>query len=51
MLRNMRNDFKKYSWTLWLVIIAFMGGFVVIDGLKSGRLEKDDMIFVGDTTI
>ncbi len=31
MLRSMRADFKKYSWTLWLVIIAFLLGFSFTD--------------------
>ncbi len=47
----MRNDFKKYSWTLWLVIFAFVGGFVAIDAFRGGPRNTNDMIFIGDTTI
>lgn len=36
MLKQMRNDFKKYSWTLWLVILAFVIGFVFSDPFRSG---------------
>lgn len=51
MLKQMRNDFKKYSWTLWLVIFVFIGGFVVIDGFRGGPGMKDSLIYIGDTTI
>jgi peptidyl-prolyl cis-trans isomerase D len=47
----MRNDFKKYSWTLWLVIFAFVGGFVAVDAFRGGPRDTNDMIFIGDTTI
>ncbi len=40
MLRNMRNDFKKYSWTLWLVIIAFILGFSLIDLFSGGKVSE-----------
>lgn len=40
MLRNMRNDFKKYSWTLWLVIIAFILGFSLIDLFSGGKISE-----------
>lgn len=53
----MRNDFKKYSWTLWLVIIAFVLFFGLPDDwlrpgdkqLKSGLVYIDDEIaYKGD---
>lgn len=47
----MRNDFKKYSWTLWLVIFAFIGGFVITDAFSPDRRGKEDMIFIGDHVI
>lgn len=51
MLRTMRNDFKKYSWTLWLVILAFIGGFIVTDAFRGQSGAKDDLIYIGNTTI
>lgn len=47
----MRNDFKKYSWTLWLVILAFIGGFIVTDAFRGSSGAKDDLIYIGNTTI
>lgn len=51
MLRTMRNDFKKYSWTLWLVILAFVGGFIVTDAFRGESRSKNDLVYIGDTTI
>jgi peptidyl-prolyl cis-trans isomerase D len=52
MLRTMRNDFKKYSWTLWLVIIAFVGGFVAIDAFRGEKaLDKTGLIFANGKVI
>ncbi|MCU0285261.1 MAG: SurA N-terminal domain-containing protein [Acidobacteria bacterium] len=51
MLRTMRNDFKKYSWTLWLVILAFVLGFIVTDAFRGEKGNEDDLIFIDDTTI
>lgn len=51
MLRAMRNDFKKYSWTLWLVILAFILGFIVTDAFRGDSRSKDDLAYIGDTTI
>jgi peptidyl-prolyl cis-trans isomerase D len=48
MLRALRNDFKKYSWTLWLVIIAFFGGFVVTDMFQGERSSKTGLVYVND---
>ncbi|MDQ1353059.1 MAG: peptidyl-prolyl cis-trans isomerase, partial [Acidobacteriota bacterium] len=47
----MRNDFKKYSWTLWLVILAFILGFIVTDAFRGDSRSKDDLAYIGDTTI
>lgn len=49
----MRNDFKKYSWTLWLVMLAFVLGFIAIDAFRpgGGPDAKDELIYIGDTTI
>jgi peptidyl-prolyl cis-trans isomerase D len=46
MLRTMRADFKKYSWTLWLVIIAFIGGFVVTDAFRGQNRAEMGLIYI-----
>jgi len=46
MLRTMRKDFKKYSFSLWLVIIAFIGGFVLLDGFKGKSIDKTGLVYV-----
>jgi len=51
MLRTMRNDFKKYSWTLWLVILAFVGGFIVTDAFRGQSRSKNDLVYIGDAAI
>ncbi|MCP4214307.1 MAG: hypothetical protein GY765_06605 [bacterium] len=51
MLRTMRDDFKKYSWMLWLVIISFVLGFSLIDMFSGKPRAEGDLIFVGDTVI
>jgi len=38
MLKSMRNNVKSLSWTLWLVILAFIGFIFVQWG--SGRFES-----------
>jgi peptidyl-prolyl cis-trans isomerase D len=48
MLRAMRNDFKKYSWTLWLVIIAFVGGFIITDAFRGESMSKRGLVYVND---
>ena len=48
MLRTMRNDFKKYSWTLWLVILAFVGGFILTDAFSGKSQGKTGLIYVDD---
>lgn len=53
MLKSMRNNVKTLSWTLWLVIIAFVGFIFVQWG--SGRFEEGgldrDVAAVGRYTI
>jgi len=45
MLRTMRDDFKKYSWTLWLVIIAFVLGFLLTDAFGPKTEDKSGLVF------
>ena len=44
MLKSMRNNVKTLSWTLWLVIIAFIG-FIFVQwgsgGFGGEGLERD----------
>jgi peptidyl-prolyl cis-trans isomerase D len=47
----MRKDFKKYSWTLWLVIIVFIGGFAMTDMFRGEARRKNDLIFIGDKIV
>jgi peptidyl-prolyl cis-trans isomerase D len=53
MLKSMRNNVKSLSWTLWLVILAFVGFIFVQWG--SGRFESEglakDVAAVGRYTI
>lgn len=53
MLKSMRNNVKSLSWTLWLVILAFIGFIFVQWG--SGRFESEglakDVAAVGSYTI
>jgi len=51
MLRKMRSDFKKYSWTLWLVIITFLIGFSFVDAFRGKARGKNDLIFIGDSIV
>ncbi len=51
MLRTMRNDFKKYSWTLWLVIIAFLLGFSLTDIFSGGKASNTVVAKVGEIEI
>ena len=51
MLRTMRNDFKKYSWTLWLVIIAFLLGFSFTDIFSGGDKSETVIAQVGEQEI
>lgn len=51
MLRTMRADFKKYSWTLWLVIIAFVGGFIVTDAFRGKNRAEMGIIYLNDKPV
>ena len=51
MLRTMRADFKKYSWTLWLVIIAFVGGFIVTDAFRGKNRAEMGLIYIDDEPV
>jgi len=46
MLRKMRNDFKKYSWTLWVVIITFLVGFSLTDAFRSNQGSETDLFSI-----
>ncbi|MCP5052634.1 MAG: hypothetical protein GY940_36030 [bacterium] len=48
MLRAMRDDFKKYSWTLWLVMLAFVGGFILTDAFTGQNPEDTGLIYIDD---
>jgi peptidyl-prolyl cis-trans isomerase D len=47
----MRADFKKYSWTLWLVIIAFVGGFILTDAFRGQNRAEMGLIFIDDEPV
>lgn len=47
----MRSDFKKYSWTLWLVIIAFLVGFSFTDPFRAGSGADTDLFSIGGITV
>jgi peptidyl-prolyl cis-trans isomerase D len=51
MLRKMRNDFKRYSWTLWIVMIAFLVGFSFTDPFRSGSGSDTDLFKIAGVTI
>lgn len=51
MLRAMRADFKKYSWTLWLVIIAFVGGFILTDAFRGENRAEMGLIYIDDDPV
>jgi peptidyl-prolyl cis-trans isomerase D len=51
MLRAMRADFKKYSWTLWLVIIAFVGGFILTDAFSGQNRKEMGLIYIDDEPV
>jgi peptidyl-prolyl cis-trans isomerase D len=42
----MRNDFKKYAWTLWLVIIAFIGGFIISPSFSGKSAANTELIYI-----
>jgi len=47
----MRADFKKYSWTLWLVIIAFVGGFIVTDAFRGKSRAEMGIVYLNDKPV
>jgi peptidyl-prolyl cis-trans isomerase D len=47
----MRADFKKYSWTLWLVIIAFVGGFILTDAFRGQDRAEMGLIYIDDEPV
>jgi peptidyl-prolyl cis-trans isomerase D len=47
----MRADFKKYSWTLWLVIIAFVGGFILTDAFRGENRAEMGLIYIDDEPV
>jgi peptidyl-prolyl cis-trans isomerase D len=47
----MRADFKKYSWTLWLVIIAFVGGFILTDAFRGQNRAEMGLIYIDDQPV
>ena len=53
MLRQMRENFKSLSWTLWLVIIVFVIGFVVFSGPLGHDQEQagTELLKVGQVSI
>ncbi|MCK4762473.1 MAG: peptidyl-prolyl cis-trans isomerase [Candidatus Aminicenantes bacterium] len=46
MLRKMRKDFKKYSWTLWVVIIVFLVGFSFTDPFRAESGSKTEILSI-----
>ena len=51
MLKKMRSDFKKYSWTLWIVIVAFIVGFHMTGAFSSGQLGESDLVSISGDII
>ncbi len=51
MLKNMRKQFKRYSWTLWLVIIAFLIGFSFFDAFQRDLRSESDLVSIGNQVI
>jgi peptidyl-prolyl cis-trans isomerase D len=55
MLRQMRENFKSLSWTLWIVIIVFIGGFIIFNqgglGSKSPGESKTTIISINGEKI
>jgi peptidyl-prolyl cis-trans isomerase D len=54
MLKTMRNNFKSYAWTLWLVILAFVGGFVFFSsgiGGSSDNMPQHTVASIGNQSI
>ncbi len=52
MLKSMRNNFKSYSWTLWLVILAFVGGFIFFSGIGGNeQMTEDAVVTIGSQEV
>ena len=51
MLKKMRSDFKKYSWTLWIVIITFIVGFHLTDAFSGRSMGESDLVSIGGDKI
>ena len=47
----MRSDFKKYSWTLWIVIITFIVGFHLTDAFSGRSMGESDLVSIGGDKI
>ncbi len=47
----MRDSFKKLSWTLWLVIIAFVLGFVMTDAFQGQKQAKTGLVFIDEEPV
>lgn len=51
MLQWLRESFHRFSWTLWLVIIAFVVGFVVVGNSGDQRVSPGYVARIGDRSI
>jgi len=51
MLKKMRRDFKRYSWLLWIVIVAFLVGFSFTDAFKSDSGTDTDLFTIAGITV
>jgi len=50
-LSKYRSNFKKYSWTLWAVIVAFVGGFILTDAFQKKDQVQSGLIFINDKPV
>jgi len=55
MLKKMREQFKSLSWTLWIVIIVFIGGFIIFNqgglGSKNPTESKTTLVSINGENI
>ena len=55
MLKKMREQFKSLSWTLWIVIIVFIGGFIIFNqgglGSKNPSESKTTLVSINGEKI
>jgi len=55
MLKKMREEFKSLSWTLWIVIIVFIGGFIIFNqgglGSKNPTESKTTLVSINGENI